>query len=184
MNFSITPNFQMKFLQLTHFNSVENTIKIRDYLRRFFFFFFCQFPSLNGSFTFLIALTTKRERDASRAAFLPGWDLDNRLGGGVLNNFLVCRVSTIVAVVYCLVLTQPLGESVTPFPPASPTIPRQRSSRSDSTLPRCVTPIDRLPLVSIRSVLPDAASKNTSFERRVTGEERGCLSAICTQSWA
>lgn len=43
---------------------------------------------------------------------IPSWK-GQSLGTRVLNNFLVCRVSTIVAVVYCLASH---SESVTPFP--------------------------------------------------------------------
>lgn len=76
---------------------------------------------------------------------IPSWK-GQSLGTRVLNNFLVCRVSTIVAVVYCL--GQPLGKCHSFSVDASPTTPsplRPFRLAGDSTLPYA-SPRDQLPL--------------------------------------
>lgn len=75
---------------------------------------------------------------------IPSWK-GQSLGTRVLNNFLVCRVSTIVAVVYCLASH---SESVTPFPLTRRLRPlplRPFRLAGDSTLPYA-SPRDQLPL--------------------------------------
>lgn len=80
MNFSITPNFQMKFLQLTHFNSVENTIKIRDYLRRFFFFFLP--VSKSQRLVYISDRVNNEEREGRESSCIPSWMGSGQSFGG------------------------------------------------------------------------------------------------------
>lgn len=141
---------------------------------------------------------------SGRAAFLPG--RDNRWGRGrgtrVLNNFLVCRVSTINAVVYCLANH---SESVTPFPPAltrrlrssSPPLPSPTTFSSRAFVHHSLAGDSTLPYASpSRSITFVCRSEGrmklfeNSFENNVCqcdeGRGGGVVKrahTICTQSW-
>lgn len=119
---------------------------------------------------------------------IPSWK-GQSLGTRVLNNFLVCRVSTIVAVVYCLASH---SESVTPFPLTRrlrPPPPPTFSSRGWFNFTLCVT--SRSITFVRRSHLPprgkDAARSNDVCQRvtrpgwgRAPRWARPC---VCAQSW-